>query len=85
MGCGKARALVSGASPVLVGQCRRSNGGLWYNDQRTFIEALDVVTSETGELLGRQGAQFFRDRYEHGNIPALRSKNVRHRVQAVVY
>ena len=62
-------ALVSGASPVLVGQCRRSNGGLWYNDQLTFNAALDVVTSETGELLGRQGAQFFRERYERGNLP----------------
>jgi len=61
-------ALVNGASPVLVGQCRRANGGLWYSDQKTFDTALDVVTSEVGEILGRQGGQFFRDHYERGNI-----------------
>jgi glycosyltransferase involved in cell wall biosynthesis len=61
-------ALVSGASPVLVGQCRRSNGGLWYTDARSFHVALDVLLSPAGEILGMQGNRFFKDRYERGNI-----------------
>ncbi|HET9393748.1 MAG TPA: glycosyltransferase family 4 protein [Candidatus Rubrimentiphilum sp.] len=61
-------ALVNGASPVLVGQCRRANGGLWYSDQKTFNAAVDVITSEVGEILGRQGSRFFREHYERGNV-----------------
>lgn len=61
-------ALVSGASPVLVGQCRRSNGGLWFTDATSFHAALDVLLSPAGEILGMQGKRFFKDRYERGNI-----------------
>ena len=82
-------ALVSGASPVLVGQCRRSNGGLWYNDQLTFNAALDVLLSNDGAQLGRQGRAFFEDRYARGNIvPAftemLSAAPRSDRVQAIV-
>ena len=61
-------ALVSGASPVLVGQCRRSNGGLWFTDAKSFQAALDVLLSPAGGILGIQGNRFFKDRYERGNI-----------------
>lgn len=55
--CGTA-ALVNGWNPVLVGQCRRSNGGVWYHDQASFDAALDVLDAPTRAMLGRQGAAF---------------------------
>lgn len=69
-------AVVSAASSVLVGQCRRANGGLWYGDQKTFDAALDLVTAELGEILGRQGLAFYRARYERGNIAEVFSQTL---------
>ena len=35
--------LVNGQCNVLKGQCRRSNGGLWYNDYNEFAACLDFI------------------------------------------
>lgn len=52
--CGKP-VLVNGASPVLVGQCRRAGGGVWYAAYDEFAAALDLLAGELGQRLGRQG------------------------------
>lgn len=50
--------LASGASAVLVGQCRRSNGGLWYANEREFVElAATELFGKAGDL-GVQGARY---------------------------
>ncbi len=35
--------LVNGHCKVLVGQCRRSNGGLWYRNYEEFVECLNFL------------------------------------------
>jgi glycosyltransferase involved in cell wall biosynthesis len=51
--------LVNGRSPVLVGHCLRSNGGLWYSNYAEFAGALDTLLMDGSlrETLGRQGKQ----------------------------
>jgi glycosyltransferase involved in cell wall biosynthesis len=56
--------IVNGYCDVLVGQCRRSNGGLWYADYEEWtiiIERLRIGRTPT--VLGRQGWRFVREHY----------------------
>jgi glycosyltransferase involved in cell wall biosynthesis len=57
--------LASGRCDVLVGQCLRSNGGLYYNDAGEFVVALDALLSEThtAEALGRNGRAYYEENY----------------------
>ena len=55
--------LVNAISVTLVGQCRRSNGGLWYGDYDEFAAALTMLDEETGARLGAQGRTFVDRRY----------------------
>jgi glycosyltransferase involved in cell wall biosynthesis len=52
--------IVNGDSPVLVGQCRRSQGGLWYRDADEFAAACDSVLSDKARAaqLGERGRAF---------------------------
>lgn len=60
-------ALVNGWNPVLVGQVRRANGGLWYYDQRSFDAALAALNESTRGQLGYQGRAFVERTYAVGD------------------
>ncbi len=55
--------LVNARSSVLVGQCRRSQGGIWYDSYEEFEVALDLFDREMRERLGRQGQEHVRTTY----------------------
>lgn len=63
-------ALVNAASKVLVGHCRRSNGGLWYDGTEGWGEILLGLDKETRGQLGRQGAIYVRENYYWERIEA---------------
>ena len=60
-----APALASARSPVLVDHCRRSNGGLYYEDTDEFVDALDLLVREPSlrERLGENGRRYVRENY----------------------
>ena len=60
--------LVTEKADVLVGQCRRSNGGLWYRDFSEFRHILLKTGKEIRAILGRQGRRFVTDNYSWGSI-----------------
>jgi len=57
--------LASGKCDVLVGQCLRSNGGLYYNDAAEFGAALDTLLSDsrTAAALGEHGHRYYVEHY----------------------
>jgi hypothetical protein len=57
--------LASARCDVLVGQCLRSNAGLYYEDAREFGAALDLIVSDRAlaSTLGRNGRLFFQRHY----------------------
>jgi glycosyltransferase involved in cell wall biosynthesis len=57
--------LASARCDVLVGQCLRSNAGLYYEDAREFAAALDRMLSDRAlaDTLGRNGRAFFTQHY----------------------
>jgi glycosyltransferase involved in cell wall biosynthesis len=60
------RAVLANARcKVLEGQCRRSNGGLYYEGYSEFEEALDVMLDrpELREGMGRAGRAYFEANY----------------------
>jgi glycosyltransferase involved in cell wall biosynthesis len=62
--------LVNARSEVLVGQCRRSQGGLWYSTTDEFSAALDLLLHD-GRIrdgLGAQGAAFVAKNYRWPRI-----------------
>lgn len=50
---------------VLLGQCRRSHAGLYYDNALEFAGAIDAVLDEPGlaAALGRQGREYFTRHY----------------------
>jgi glycosyltransferase involved in cell wall biosynthesis len=54
--------LANAASPVLVGQSKRSGGGLWYGDADEYAEMLAYLTKAPplGRALGAQGLAYIR-------------------------
>jgi glycosyltransferase involved in cell wall biosynthesis len=57
--------LANARCKVLEGQCRRSNGGLFYEGYSEFEEALDVLLQrpELREAMGRAGRDYFEANY----------------------
>lgn len=57
--------LANGRCPVLVGHCRRSNGGLWYTSYAEFRECLRMLLAdeELCRALGSQGRSYVEARY----------------------
>jgi glycosyltransferase involved in cell wall biosynthesis len=55
--------LVNARSSVLVGQCRRSQGGIWYDSYEEFEVALDLLDAALRHRLGRQGQEHVRSAY----------------------
>jgi glycosyltransferase involved in cell wall biosynthesis len=65
-------ALVNGASEVLKGHCLRGNGGLYYENEAEFIEALKLLRQQPSlrAQLGRQGQAYVQQRYNWERIEA---------------
>ena len=57
--------LANASCDVLVGQCVRSNAGLYYQDAREFWAALDLLLDDAGiaARLGENGRAFFARHY----------------------
>ncbi len=64
---GKA-VLVNASCEVLVQQCRRSGGGLWYSNQAEFTTVLETISQVTFNQLGKQGQQFVQKNYQWSEI-----------------
>jgi glycosyltransferase involved in cell wall biosynthesis len=62
--------LVTAASDVLVGQTRRANGGLWYEDAAEFAAAAQLLRGPEGAALGACGRAFVEERYRWGAVTA---------------
>jgi glycosyltransferase involved in cell wall biosynthesis len=57
--------VANGHCDVLLGQCLRSHGGLWYRDAGEFEMALDRLSGDAGlaASLGRRGREYFSRHY----------------------
>jgi glycosyltransferase involved in cell wall biosynthesis len=57
--------LVNAGVPVLVGQSRRANAGLWYSSYAEFAGDLDLLSADRKlcEAMGRNGRRYFRENY----------------------
>lgn len=57
---------------VLLGQCQRSNGGLFYEGYAEFAEGLELLLRrpEIGEILGRQGQEYVEAEYSWERVEA---------------
>jgi glycosyltransferase involved in cell wall biosynthesis len=60
--------LVNGRCEVLVGQCKRSHGGLWYGNQTEFQVALNMMDETVRKQLGLQGKKFVESNYVWSKI-----------------
>jgi glycosyltransferase involved in cell wall biosynthesis len=61
--------IVNGRCEVLVGQCRRSNGGLWYSNYEEWAEIFTCLQAgRVSNVLGRQGWRFVREHYSWPSI-----------------
>jgi glycosyltransferase involved in cell wall biosynthesis len=58
-------ALVNARSPVLLDHCRRSNGGLFYENAEEYGEALDLLFCRPvlASRLGQNGRRYVADNY----------------------
>ncbi|HEY9667930.1 MAG TPA: hypothetical protein V6C91_14050, partial [Coleofasciculaceae cyanobacterium] len=59
---------VNGKCEVLVGQCRRANGGLWYTNKYEFQIALETMDEKVRYQLGLQGKNFVEKNYRWSTI-----------------
>jgi glycosyltransferase involved in cell wall biosynthesis len=64
----KKPVLVNSRSEVLVGQCRRAQGGLWFDDPDEFGAALKLIVSEVGDRLGENGRRFVDAEYSWATV-----------------
>jgi glycosyltransferase involved in cell wall biosynthesis len=62
--------LVTAKSDVLVGQCKRSQGGLWYSNTDEFCAALECLLQDdrVRQGLGAQGREFVAANYRWPRI-----------------
>jgi glycosyltransferase involved in cell wall biosynthesis len=62
--------LANGRCEVLAGQCRRSNGGLYYTSFEEFREALDLLLTneELSRRMGDLGRRFTRANYRWESV-----------------
>lgn len=55
--------VVTAEAEVLVGQCRRTNGGLWYSSWDEFEAVVREIDDRTKERLGAQGRDYVATNY----------------------
>jgi glycosyltransferase involved in cell wall biosynthesis len=60
--------IVNADCEVLVAQCRRSQGGLWYRNADELAVILDKLDESTSKQLGYQGKQFVEQNYRWEKI-----------------
>ncbi|MEQ9552828.1 MAG: glycosyltransferase family 4 protein [Coleofasciculus sp. G3-WIS-01] len=60
--------LVNGRCDVLVGQCRRAQGGLWYTNKDEFLVAIGMIQNSVSYQLGLQGQRFVQSHYVWSKI-----------------
>jgi glycosyltransferase involved in cell wall biosynthesis len=60
--------VVNAGCEVLVGQCRRAQGGLWYRDVEELAVILEKLDRPTANQLGYQGQQFVEANYRWEKI-----------------
>ncbi len=62
--------VVTAESEVLVGQCRRSHGGLWYRDAEEFTAIVETLVGDPAvrRALGAQGQRFVAANYRWPRI-----------------
>jgi glycosyltransferase involved in cell wall biosynthesis len=62
--------LVNENCRVLAGQCKRSNGGLFYRDMLEFCECLNFLREDVRcrQILGKQGNRYFLENYTWDKI-----------------
>ncbi len=67
--------LVNGRCAVLKGQCRRSNGGLWYENYQEFAACLNLIVSNKNlsQKLAENGKRYTIDNY---NCNRIKSKYI---------
>jgi glycosyltransferase involved in cell wall biosynthesis len=65
--------LVNGKCEVLTGQCRRSNGGLWYQNYEEFEACLNFIleNEDTSARMAAAGRKYTRANYDW---PVIKSK-----------
>lgn len=66
----KKPVLVNARAAPLVGQCRRSGGGLWYVDEHEFSAAIALLDAPTARVLGERGAAYVEATYRWETIVA---------------
>jgi glycosyltransferase involved in cell wall biosynthesis len=69
-------AIVNGRCAVLVEHCRRSHGGIWYEDERQLEAALRNIDNPIKDKLGRQGKSYVAANYSWEKIEAAYLKIV---------
>lgn len=59
-------ALVNGRTPVLRGQCQRSQAGLWYRNYDEFRETMKVLFENNALIndMGNRGREYFNTHYD---------------------
>ena len=60
--------LVNAESPVLVDQCRRARGGLWYRNDRDFRLLSQTDFPGEGRTLGAQGREYVRAEHSWSEV-----------------
>ena len=62
--------LANAASPVLVGQSRRSGGGLWYGSAQEYGAMLDLLSraQPLAAAIGAQGRRYVREQYSWDHL-----------------
>jgi glycosyltransferase involved in cell wall biosynthesis len=68
--------LVNGKCDVLKGQCRRSNGGLWYESYDEFEGCLNFLLTEN-EIAQKMAANGKRFVDSHYSLDQIKAKYIR--------
>lgn len=63
--------LVKGQCEVLLGQCKRSHGGLWYRNQEEFQVTLEKMDEQVRYQMGLQGKKFVKLNYTWSKIETI--------------
>jgi glycosyltransferase involved in cell wall biosynthesis len=66
----KRPVIVTAECDVLVSQCRKANGGLWYKDWEQFAFILHEVKQDEKRQLGRQGNKYLINHYTWDQVLA---------------